>query len=80
MAELLSGGDAVDRGIILSQMMHEICSGCTSVVVARQMREHGGYFITMAPYVGAQSVYVAITLTYMKIPVENGVLSHIQYV
>ena len=33
----------------------------------------------MALYVDAQSVFVAITSTYIKIPADNGVLSHIQY-
>ena len=61
-------------------MMHEICTGNTSISVARQLRENGGYAIPMALYVDAQSVFITITSTYIKIPADNGVLSHIQYV
>ena len=80
VAELLAACDAVDRGIILSQMLHEICTGNNSVSIARQLRENGGYAIPMALYVDAQSVFVAITSAYIKIPADNGVLSHIQYI
>ena len=34
----------------------------------------------MALYIDAQSVFVAITATYIKIPADNGVLSHVQYI
>ena len=61
-------------------MMHEICTGNTSISTARHLREEGGYAIPMALYVDAQSVFVAITSTYIKIPADNGVLSHIQYI
>ena len=44
------------------------------------MREYGGYAIPMALYVDAQSVFVSITSTFIKIPADNGVLSHIQYI
>merc|ERR1712242_334460 len=64
----------------MSQMMHEICTGDNSISAAKQLREYGGYAIPMALYVDAQGVFVAITSTYIKIPADNGVLSHIQYV
>ena len=53
VAELLSGCDAVDRGILLSQMLHEICTGDISVSAARQLREYGGYAVPMVLYVDA---------------------------
>ena len=34
----------------------------------------------MALYVDAQSVFVSITSTSIKVPADNGVLSHIQYI
>ena len=80
VAELLSGCDAVDRGILLSQMLQEICTGNISVSAARQLREYGGYAVPMALYVDAQSVFVSITSTVIKVPADNGVLSHIQYI
>ena len=61
-------------------MLHEICTGDTSVTMAKQLREFGGYAIPMALYLDAQSVFVAITSTYIKIPADNGVLSYIQYI
>ena len=59
--------------------MHEICTGDTSISTVKQLREFGGYTMPMALYAYAQSVFVAITSTYIKITADNGVLSHIQY-
>ena len=80
VAELLSGCDAVDRGILLSQMLHEIYTGNACISAACQLREYGGYAIPMALYVDAQSVFVSITSTFIKAPADNAVLSHIQYI
>ena len=41
-AELLRGCDAIDKGILLSQMPHEIYTGDCTVDGARQRRDHGG--------------------------------------
>ena len=42
-AELLSAGDAVDQGILVSQLMMETVSGPVSASTARQLRDNGGY-------------------------------------
>ena len=56
-AELLGGCDASDKGILLSQMLHEIYTGDCTVVGARQRREHGGYHVPMVLYIDAMSVF-----------------------
>ncbi|MFM7985269.1 MAG: hypothetical protein ACKPKO_38715, partial [Candidatus Fonsibacter sp.] len=40
-AELMGACDAVDKGISLSQMLHEIYTGDCTVAGARQRRDHG---------------------------------------
>ena len=56
-AELLSAGDAVDQGILVSQLMMETVSGPVSASTARQLRDNGGYS-PMALYIDAKSVYL----------------------
>jgi hypothetical protein len=78
-AELLGGCDASDKGILLSQMLHEIYSGDCTVAGARQRREHGGYHVPMVLYIDAMSVFAAVTASFIKIPADNGMLANIQY-
>ena len=46
-AELMGACEAVDKGILLSQMLHEIYTGDCTVAGARQRRDHGGYNVPM---------------------------------
>ncbi len=56
-AELMGACDAVDKGILLSQMLHEIYTGDCTVAGARQRRDHGGYNVPMILYIDAMSVF-----------------------
>ena len=73
-AELMGACDAIDKGILLSQMLHEIYTGDCSVDGARQRRDHGGYAVPMIVYIDAMSVYAAVTASFIKIPADNGML------
>ena len=70
-AELLSGGDAVDQGMLLSQLMHELASGPITATEARELRLTGGYKIPQILYVDAMSVFAAVTAVFIKTPAEN---------
>ena len=78
-AELLGSCDTIDRGILLAQLLHEISTGDNSITGARQRRENGGYNIPAVLYLDAMSVYAAVTASYIKIPADNAMLSHVQY-
>ncbi|MFM7983037.1 MAG: hypothetical protein ACKPKO_27310, partial [Candidatus Fonsibacter sp.] len=78
-AELMGACDAVDKGILLSQMLHEIYTGDCTVVGARQRRDHGGYNVPMILYIDAMSVFAAVTASFIKIPADNGMLSYVQH-
>ena len=79
-AELLGLCDTVDRGILLVQMLHEIQTGGCTVSTARRLREHGGYSTALVAIVDAMSVFAACTASYIKIPADNAMLSHVQYI
>ena len=78
-AELLSGGDAVDHGLLLSQMLHEIPKGPMTAEEARGQRIAGKFLIPMVLYVDAMSVYAAVTATFIKTPAEKSLLCHVQF-
>ena len=65
-AELLSGGDAVDQGLLLSQLMHELAHGPMTAVEARNQRLTGGYKIPQVSYLDAMSVFAAMTAVFVK--------------
>jgi hypothetical protein len=71
--------DTCDKGILLSQMLHEISSGDCSIEGARQRRENGGYQVPLVLYIDAMSVFAAVTASFVKIPADNGMLTHVQY-
>ena len=71
--------DAVDKGILLAQMLHEINTGDCTIESARTQRDNGGYSIPMIIYIDAMSVFAAVTASFIKIPADNGMLSHVQY-
>ena len=77
-AELLSGGDAVDQGLLLSQLMHELAHGHISATEARSQRLSGGYKIPQVLYLDAMSVFAAVTAVFINTPAENALLCHIQ--
>ena len=77
-AELLGCCDAADRGILLTQLLHEADTGDCTLVGAAQRRDNGGYSIPAAVYIDAMSVYAACVASYIKIPADNAMLSRIQ--
>jgi hypothetical protein len=78
-SELLSACDTIDHGMLLALSLHEFSKGPQSTFSARQLREFGGWDVKLALYVDAMSVYAAVTATFIKIPAEKSLLSHIQY-
>ncbi|MFM7983969.1 MAG: hypothetical protein ACKPKO_32055, partial [Candidatus Fonsibacter sp.] len=77
--ELMGACDAVDKGILLSQMLHDIYTGDCTVAGARQRRDHGGYHAPMILYIDAMSVFAAVTASFINIPADNGMLSYVQH-
>ena len=57
VAELISGGDAVDQGMLLSQLLHELACGPVTATEARELRLNGGYKIPQVLYVDAMPVF-----------------------
>ena len=78
-SELLSACDTVDHGMLLALSLHEFSKGPQSTFSARQLREFGGWDVKLSLYVDALSVYAAVTATFIKIPAEKSLLSHVQY-
>jgi hypothetical protein len=79
-AELLSAGDALDQGLLVGQLLHEIHSGVTSACEARDMRGYGGFSCPLTLYVDAKSVFAAVAATFTKLPAEKSLLCHVQFV
>ena len=79
VAELLSGGDAVDQGLLLSQLLTEITHGPMSATEARNQRLSGGYKIPQVLYLDAMSVFAAVTAVFIKTPAEKSLVCHIQF-
>ena len=78
-AELLNACDTQDKGLLLSQQFHEMCTGQTHASCARELRERGGHEVPMVLYIDALSVFAATTATFVKTPAENGVLCHLLF-
>ena len=78
-AELLSAGAAIDQGVVISQMVHELKHGYLSAAESRKLREEGG-FTPLALYLDALSVFAAIAATFIKVPAEKSLLSGVQCV
>ena len=55
-AELIGACDAVDKGILFSQMLHEINTGDCTIESARTQRDNGGYSMPMVIHIDAMSV------------------------
>ena len=53
---------------------------CTKAAEAKTLRETGGWNVKLSLYVDAMSVYAAVTATFIKIPAEKPLLSHILYI
>ncbi len=53
-AYILSAGDALDQGLLVGQLLHEIHSGETSACQSRDMRGFGGCSCPLALYVDAK--------------------------
>ena len=78
-AELFSACDAIDHGMLLATILHQIATGVCDVSVARNLREQGGWTCKMALAIDAMSVYAAVTAQTVKTPAEKSLLSHVQY-
>ena len=78
-SELLSACDTVDHGMLLALTMHELTAGVQSCIQSKTLREAGGWNVKLALYVDAMSVFAAVTATFLKIPAERSLLSHVQY-
>ena len=76
---LLSAGDAVDQGLLTSQLLHEFSFGPMTAVEARKQRITGSFTIPLVLYVDAMSVYAAVTATFIKTPAEKSLLCHVQF-
>ena len=63
----------------MAQMLHEVQRGACSKTDAKYLRENGGYSAPLVLYLDALSVYAAVTATFIKIPAEKSLLSHIQF-
>ena len=79
-SELLSASDTVDHGMLLALSHHEFTAGAQSAAEAKALRETGGWNVKLSLFVGAMSVYAAATATFINIPAEKSLLSHIQYI
>ena len=79
-SELLSASDTVDHGMLLALPLHEFTAGAQSAAEAKTLRETGGWNVKLSLYVDAMSVYAAATATFIEIPAEKSLLSHIQYI
>ena len=78
-AELLSGGDAVDQGMLMSQLLHEVIVGPMTATEARSQRINGTYKIPQVLYVDAMSVFAAVSAVFIKTPAEKSLLCHVQF-
>ena len=78
-AELIGACDSADKGILLTQLLHEVSSGDCSIEGARRRREQRGYSVPLVIYIDAMSVLAAVTASFIKTPADNGMLSHFQY-
>ena len=78
-AELFSAGDAVDQGLLLSQLLHEISYGAAMATEARQQRITGKFQIPQVLYIDAMSVFAAVTAVFIKTPAEKSLLCHVQF-
>jgi hypothetical protein len=77
--ELLNACDAIDQGMLLALSLHEFSKGVQSAEQARALREIGGWDIKLGLYIDAMSVFAAVVATFVKIPAEKSLLSHVQY-
>ena len=78
-SELLSACDTADHGMLIALMLHELNCGIRSIAECRTLRETGGWSVKICLYVDALSVFAAVTATFLKIPAEKSLLSHVQY-
>ena len=78
-AELLSAGDAIDHGLLLSQMLLEIPRGPKTAAEAREQRNRGQSEVPLVLYIDAMSVFAAVTATFIKTPAEKSLLCHVQF-
>jgi len=65
--------------MLLALSLHEVSKGVQSAEQARTLREIGGWDIKLGLYIDAMSVSAAVTATFVKIPAEKSLLSHVQY-
>ena len=79
-SELLSASDTVGHSMLLALSLHGFTAGAQSAAEAKTLRETDGWNVKLSLYVDAMSVYAAATATFIKIPADKSLLSHIQYI
>ena len=79
IAELLGACDSTDKIICLTQLLREVSSGNCSIEGALQRCEQGEYSVPLIRNIDAMSAFVAVTALFINIPVDNVMLSHVQY-
>jgi hypothetical protein len=78
-AELFAACDAMDHGLLLATMLHQVQVGAVDCASARQLREFGGWKVRIALAVDAYSVFAAATAHQIRIPAEKSLVSHVQF-
>ena len=78
-AELFAACDAMDHGLLLATMLHQVSVGTVNISEARQLREFGGWLVRLALAVDAYSVFAAVSAHQIKIPAEKSLVSHVQF-
>lgn len=74
-AELLSAGEAIDQGMLLSHMLKELQSGPLLAHAARAFCDQGGLVPTRL-YIDARSVYASVAASCIRAPSDKSLLSH----
>ena len=74
-ADVLSAGERIDQGVLVSHMIQESDSGPMAAATARQKCTFG-CFTPMALYVDAKSVYAATTAVCVRTPSDKSLLAH----
>ena len=75
----MSACDTADHGMLIALMLHELSCGIQGSHECKTLRETGGWSVKLCLYVDALSVFAAVTATFLKIPAEKSLLSHVQY-
>ena len=80
-AELFALCEGCDHAMLLRQIAHEFSSGPLSASEARDLREgRSSSSVEVCVVLDAMSVFTAVTAAHVKIPSEQSLLGHLQFV